>query len=98
MVFLAAAMMLAQTGLPFAVELKSGPSTGYQWQIPSAPDGIQLLDSEYRPAPNAQIGDPATQVFHFRASKAGHYSLRFVLKRAWEKEPIREAVIDVDVK
>jgi len=37
-------------------------------------------------------------VFRFRASKAGHYSLRFVLKRSWEKESIRETVIDVDVK
>jgi predicted secreted protein len=91
-------MILAQTGLPFTIELKSGPSTGYQWQIPSVPEGIEPLGSEYVPAPNAQIGDAVTQDFRFRANTAGHYSLRFVLKRAWESEPIRETVIDVDVK
>lgn len=91
-------MMLAQVGLPFAIELKSGPSTGYQWQLVSVPEGIELLGSEYQPVPDAQIGDPATQVFRLRASKAGRYSLRFVLKRRWEQEPIRETVIDVDVK
>ena len=90
--------LLAQTGLPFAIELKSGPGTGYQWQLPSAPEGIEVLGSEYRPAPDAQIGDAAIQVFRFRARNAGRYSLRFVLKRSWEKEPIRETVIDVDVK
>ncbi len=98
MVLLAAAMMLAQIGLPFEIELKSGPGTGYQWQPVAVPEDIELLGSDYRPTPGAQIGDPATQVFRFRASKAGQYSLRFVLKRSWEKESIRETVIDVDVK
>jgi len=93
-----AAMMLAQIGLPFAIELKSGPGTGYQWQLAAIPEGIELLGSEYQPAPDAQIGDPATQVFRLRASKAGRYSLRFLLKRTWENESIRETVVDVDVK
>jgi len=91
-------LVTAQTGSPFDIELQSGPGTGYQWQLPSTPESIELLGSEYRSAPDARIGDPATQVFHLRAGKAGQYRLRFVLKRAWESEAIRDTVIDVDVK
>ena len=95
---MAATLISAQTGLPFDIELKSGPSTGYQWQLPSVPEGIELLGSEYRQTPGAQIGDPATQVFHLRANRPGRYSVRFVLKRNWESDHIHTTVIEVEVQ
>ncbi|MDM0075641.1 protease inhibitor I42 family protein [Variovorax sp. J2P1-59] len=85
-------------GTPFDVELGATPSTGYIWELPSPPDGVQLLGSDFRQPATAAIGDGGTQVFHLRASAAGHFELSFQLKRRWETTPIETQVIEVDAR
>jgi len=71
---------------PFDVELGSGPSTGYVWRLAAHPPEVRLLDSDFRQAPDAAIGDGGTQVFHLVADAPGTFEVGFVLKRPWEGE------------
>jgi predicted secreted protein len=91
-------MLTVESGAPFDVELGSGPSTGYTWQLQSLPEGILLLGSDFVPVPEARIGDGGMQVFHLAPQRPGRFSLLFVRKRKWETEPIETRLIDVDVR
>ena len=82
----------------FDVPLTSASGAGYQWQLGAVPDGIELLGSEHARAPDAQVGDPGTQVFHLRAGRAGHFVLSFVLKRRWEAAPIETLDVGVNAR
>ena len=73
---------------PFDVELGSGPSTGYVWRLAAHPPEVRLLDSDFRQAPDAAIGDGGTQVFHLVADAPGSFEVCFVLKRPWEDDAV----------
>jgi predicted secreted protein len=88
--------MDVEIGVPFDVELGSAPTTGYAWELLSLPVGIELLGSDFSLPPGAAIGDGGVQVFHLRTSRAGHFELRFVLKRRWQTQPIQERIVEVE--
>jgi predicted secreted protein len=91
-------MLSVAHGVPFEVTLGSAPSTGYQWQLPVLPAGVELVGSDFRAPPRAAIGDGGTQVFHLRTTASGRFELHFELKRRWEQQPVQTQVIEVDAR
>ena len=91
-------MITVESGAKFDVELASGPSAGYTWQLQSLPEGILSLGSDFVPASLAAIGDGGSEVFHLQAQRPGRYTLSFVRKRRWETEPIETKLIDVEAQ
>ena len=80
----------------FRIPLKSIATAGYVWKIESLPDAIQLLGTENeKPAGNIKPGDSTSQVFRFRALKAGEYTILFVLARPWENKTIETHTVTV---
>ena len=80
----------------FTISLKSIATAGYVWKIEMLPDTIQLLGSEIeKSADDNKPGDPITQVFRFRALKAGEYTILFVLARPWENKTIETHTVTV---
>ena len=85
-------------GDEFEVRLKATPSTGYVWEAQSLPESVQLSGSDYeQPSPNPRPGDPAIQVFRFRANRAGDYTITFVLKRTWESDVMQSRTVSVKI-
>src|SRR5436190_1503819 len=54
-------------GGEFEVRLDATPTTGYRWQLASMPDGVAHLGTDVDAQSSAAPGDPAQQVFRFRA-------------------------------
>ena len=80
----------------FTIPLKSIGTSGYVWKIESLPDAIQLLGTENeKPAGDIKPGDSTTQVFRFRAPKAGEYTMIFILGRPWENKSIEAHMVTV---
>ena len=85
-------------GDEFEVRLAATPSTGYIWEAQSLPEGIKLSGSDYeRPSADTRPGDPTTQVFRFRAQRAGDYTITFHLKRPWESDAAHSQTVSVKV-
>ena len=88
----------AAVGDEFEVRLNATPSTGYVWKAQTLPEGVQLLGSDYeRPSANSRPGDPTAQVFRFRASRAGDYTINIVLKRPWESDAVQSRTVSVKI-
>jgi predicted secreted protein len=90
-------MIAANVGDVFTVELKSTPTTGYQWQRTDLPAGVELLDADFVPAPAPRPGEGGIQYFRLHAKKPGRYELTFQLKRSWEPDPISTHTVEVRV-
>jgi predicted secreted protein len=88
-------LLTVVVGEPFEVELASTPTTGYTWELAASPEGVRLLGSEYRHAPDAAIGGGGTQVFCLEAQHAGRVDLHFQLKRRWESDPVETKAVEV---
>ena len=85
-------------GEEFEIRLASTPSAGYTWQVENYPGELQLVDSATKaPTGAPTVGDPMLQMFRFRATAAGDYTLSFVLKRAWETTPLEGRTVRVRV-
>ena len=82
----------------FAVELESIPTSGYVWQSPPCPEGLEALGSSLvQPAAPPVPGSSARQVFRFRAHRAGQFALDFVLKRSWESASLQRHTVNIEV-
>ena len=80
----------------FRIPLKSIATAGYVWKIESLPDTIQLLGTENEEtAGDIKPGDSTTQVFRFRAPKAGEYTITFILSRPWENKAVESHTVMV---
>jgi predicted secreted protein len=90
-------MMNVALGASFEVELGSGASTGYTWELLAPHEGITLVASGFREPAGAAIGDGGSQIFELRALRPGRQQLLFVRKRRWEQAAIDSRVIDIDV-
>lgn len=91
--------IVTQQGRVFHVRLESTPTTGYLWQLQALPSGLASEGSAVeKPSGLEQPGDSVVQVFQFHAETPGEYALVFVLKREWEREPIRTSVVSVTVR
>jgi predicted secreted protein len=86
----------AKVDQEFRIPLKSIGTAGYVWKIESLPDAIQLLGTENeKPASDIKPGDSTSQVFRFRALKAGEHTLVFILARPWENKTIETHTVTV---
>jgi len=89
----------AKVDQEFRIPLKAIGTAGYVWKIESLPDAIQLLGTENeKPAGDIKPGDSTTQVFRFRAPKAGEYTITFILSRPWENKSIEARIVTVKAK
>jgi predicted secreted protein len=86
-------------GDKFEIRLQSVPSTGYILQVGVLPEQLELLDSTFEPGGpgNPRPGAPVTQIFRFRALKAGHAQITFESRRSWEKTPASTSGVEVEI-
>jgi len=86
----------AKVDQEFRIPLKSIGTAGYVWKIESLPDAVQRLGTENeKPASDIKPGDSTSQVFRFRALKAGEHTIVFVLARPWENKTIETHTVTV---
>ena len=90
-------MMTVARGANFEVELGSGASTGYMWDLLEPHEPIVLIGTSFREHTGAAIGDGGSQLFELQAQEVGRHQLHFVRKRRWEQQAIDSKVIDINV-
>jgi predicted secreted protein len=90
-------MLTVALGASFEVELGSGASTGYMWELLEPHDDVLLISSRFREPAGAAVGDGGSQVFELQAQKKGQHQLHFVRKRRWEQQAIDSRVIAIEV-
>ncbi|MGM0530374.1 MAG: protease inhibitor I42 family protein [Bacteroidota bacterium] len=79
-------------GEEFVINLKTNPSTGYNWMIEEGLSDslVTLQDEEYVPAENPvdkpRLGAGGIKKWHFEAAKKGKTILKFVYKRPGTEE------------
>lgn len=93
----------AEAGVSFNIELKSNPTTGYQWQILKIDKNfLELESSTFVPSLNENsniVGSGGVEVWSFKALKAGQTSVSFVYSRSWEhKKPIQKNTFIINIK
>ncbi len=89
--------MSAVLGSSFEVELGSGASTGYMWELLEPHENIVLLSIQFREPDGAAPGDGGSQVFELQSQAKGRHQLHFVRKRRWEQQAIDSRLIEVEV-
>jgi predicted secreted protein len=77
-------MVVAHVGDIATIDLPATPSTGYQWSLPTVPDGVELVGTDFTPPAGTTIGAAGVQHFRVRADRVGTFELGFVLSRPWE--------------
>jgi predicted secreted protein len=90
-------MLTVAQGANFEIELGSGASTGYMWELLEPHEHITLIATSFREPAGAAVGDGGTQVFELQAQATGRQQLHFVRKRRWEQQAIDSRLIDIDV-
>ena len=81
-------------GDEFLIPLKTIATAGYVWKFDSLPDSIQVVKTVNQ-RDDAKPGDSNVQIFHFRALKAGEYTITFALARPWENNAIESRTVIV---
>jgi predicted secreted protein len=89
--------MTVALGSSFEVELGSGASTGYMWELLEPHEHFRLISSRFRESAGATVGDSGSQVFELQAQEKGNLQLRFVRKRRWEQQAIDSQLIELNV-
>ncbi|MCX6959618.1 MAG: protease inhibitor I42 family protein [Verrucomicrobia bacterium] len=75
--------------------LPSNPSTGYSWSVAASKPGLLLQQAEATceipKFAKGRVGAGGTEVWSFRAERAGMLTLTFSYARVWEKggPPVR---------
>lgn len=90
-------------GTVFSIELKSNPTTGYQWQVKELNKYfLELESSTFIPALNENtniVGSGGVELWSFKAIKPGQTSISFFYSRSWEnKKPIQKKTFNVFIK
>jgi inhibitor of cysteine peptidase len=83
-----------QVGQPFAIDLEAIPGAGYMWELAHPPGEVELASQEIV-AISKEVGGSSTQRFTMVAHQPGSYSLKFELKRKWEKDPVKTSVFSI---
>lgn len=91
------------SGKSFNIELKSNPTTGYQWQIKKIDKNfLELESSTFIPSLNKNtniVGSGGIEIWSFKALKTGQTSVSFVYSRSWEhKKPIQKNTFIINIK
>ncbi|MBU4350933.1 protease inhibitor I42 family protein [Patescibacteria group bacterium] len=72
----------------FTITLAANPTTGYEWQIDSDADFIELVDKTYKAATDETlVGAGGEETLNFKALKAGETRITFSYSREWESKP-----------
>ena len=91
----------ARVGSTFTVRLDANATTGYRWQLATAPDPAiaKLLDSNYE-VDGPATGSGGTEVWQFKAIAIGTTRLGFAYARPWEhgQPPVRSHTVAVRVQ
>ena len=93
--------IVAPVGGTFEVSLEGTPTAGFVWEaeLPEAERKlVEPAGSEWRPPPARRLGGTAVQVFRFRALRRGQATLRFLYRRPWESQPVRERLVPVHIE
>lgn len=84
-----------KVGNKFKIELKSNPSTGYQWQLekPLDKNFVKLVSSNYFHSNTPLIGAGGKEVWVFKAIKKGETVISLKYVRSWEvNQPAAENI------
>jgi predicted secreted protein len=76
---------------------ENGGSTGYLWD-PAQTQGLDLLESKFRPANTTLIGAPGDREFLLRASWTGEQCFKATLHRSWENLTGTEEVFILNIR
>jgi inhibitor of cysteine peptidase len=78
----------------FFIMLAANPTTGYEWQVDTDPEYVELKKREYSPSQPELLGSGGQETFAFLALKSGETEIVFSYLRPWEEgvEPIEEKV------
>ncbi len=95
--------MTLQMGQALVVQLKSNPSTGYNWEVTDLPSVLEQQGEEiYEQDPGTEgvIGAGGTENFRFLAVEEGSGELRLHYVRPWEDSAViaEEFVLEVVVR
>lgn len=86
----------------FTITLKSNPTTGYSWQIDTAPDEnvARLIGSVFVGPQTRLVGAGGSEIWTFKAVGRGRTKVRLKYIRPWEKDvpPVAIAAYDIQVQ
>ena len=68
----------------FNINLKSNPTTGYNWYSNFDPNYVQLIDEKYIPDNPKLIGSEGQTFFKFKALRPGATYITLKYQRSWE--------------
>jgi predicted secreted protein len=71
------------------LSLTENRTTGFHWVISDDGDPVAALLDSGSAAPSTRSGQPGQRSWIFRIKEPGEVWVRFVLKRSWEKDPVR---------
>ena len=91
-----------KTGETFEINLEGNPTTGYTWEVETAPDPAVLdLSGEidYKSS-SAKVGAGGVFVFPYQAVGPGETTLRLIYHRPWEEdeEPLELYELTVQIE
>lgn len=92
-----------KAGENFLIELKSNPSTGYQWQTEYDETYLLLVEHFYVPdtlpeGGEGVVGAGGVEKFDFRGLVPGATQITFSYAREWEEEPIETKVYEITIE
>ena len=83
----------------FNINLKSNPTTGYNWESDYDPKYIQLVDEKYISNNPMLIGSNGKTFFKFKALKPGETDITFKYFRSWENcLPSKEIIYHLKIQ
>ena len=80
----------ARVGDTFTIELKTNPTTGYDWVYADNNAMVKLQDETYKADNTGVIGSGGTDYFTFKVLSAGNTSLDFSYERSWETAAVQQ--------
>jgi predicted secreted protein len=67
------------------LSLGESPTTGHLWRLADLPPEVEMLGTEFRPAPTERLGAPGERRFRLRSRSSGTF--RFAAELARGDEP-----------
>ncbi len=87
-----------KTGDMLDVQLKSNPTTGYQWSVdPKSTPLLKMTEQGQTQATQPGVGRPIFQIFKFQAIGPGSGVLLLHYIRSWEKPSADDQQFDLHV-
>jgi inhibitor of cysteine peptidase len=86
-------------GQGLEVRLASNPSTAYCWVLVASSESVLEAqgDAVFVPDPSGAIGAGGTEVWRFRAGRAGHQTLSLEYRRMWEDPAVAAQTVSYSI-